>query len=132
MNERGGFMPRYIIADLDAKGGGGWSHIFEVFEPGRGVVHVERECRFVFDVDEFSLIHLDVLIDGRMVAASECDLLDVQDSLVHSNPGAIEDPETFGLTWGDRLPLWCGVAGIAAVSEEAAGDVQIAQGDLFG
>jgi hypothetical protein len=123
MNERGGFMLRYIIANPDAKGGGGWSHIFEVFEPGRGVAHVERECRFVFEVDEFSLIHLDVRIEGRMVAASTCDLLDLQDSLLHSNPGFIEDPEGFGLTKSDRLPSWCAVTDACQVSVE--------QGDLF-
>jgi hypothetical protein len=80
-----------------------WSHIFQVFEAGGGVVHVERECRFVFNVKEFCLIHLDILINGRMVAASVSDLLDLEDSLVHSNPGAIEDPEAFGLPTACRL-----------------------------
>lgn len=108
-------MPRYIIADPNSNAG--WSHIFEVFEPGGGIVHVERECRFVFDVKEFCLIHLDTLIDGRMVAASESDLLDLEDSLVHSNPHVIECPRDSGLSWRNRLPSWCG----GAVSMEASG-----------
>jgi hypothetical protein len=98
---------RYIIADPDQ--GCGWDHIFE--EDGRDV---ERETRFVFDLEEDRLVTADIRRDWKWRAASAEELSDLQDSLVDANRDALDYPDEWALIEDDVLPDWAGQAGSPA------------------
>jgi hypothetical protein len=92
-------LSRYIIADPDA--GNGWGHIFS-----EGDAERERVTRFVFDSEASALIHLDVY-RGSVIAATDVEIADVEDSLKNANIEALENPEDWGLIGSDTLPPWC-------------------------
>jgi hypothetical protein len=100
-------MAGYIIADPASNTG--WSHLFEKRMPVAGklcTVVIELECRFVYEVSERRLLHLDLLLESGTSAASEEDLWDLEDSLNHANPDAIDNPLDWGLTVSSNLPSW--------------------------
>jgi len=97
---------RYIIADPSL--GLGWGHIFSETDPETGAKRErERFTRFVFDLDEMKLIHLDIDSRGGMVPADAIQMADLQDSLVNANSEALEDPDYWGLIASNELPRWC-------------------------
>lgn len=98
-------MSKYIIAAVD-KNSGGWSHLFV---EGFGVSSrtIERLCRFVFDVERNYIVRLDIQIDGRWSMATPAQALDVEDSLIHSNADALDNPADYGLRSRNGLPRWC-------------------------
>lgn len=97
-------MSRYIIADPDQ--GAGWGHIFEDVRIGGSVQSRERMLRFVFDLEENRIEHLEVQWGNQWIEGSRYDLADVEDSLKNANPGALEDPVYWGLLVSDDLPDW--------------------------
>jgi hypothetical protein len=98
-------MSKYIVC-VASKNSGGWNHLF-LEQCGDQSRTVERLCRFVFDVEQNTIVHLDIQIDGRWLTATWGQALDVQDSLVHSNAGALDCPADFGLARSNCLPRWC-------------------------
>lgn len=101
-------MPRYIVADPDQ--GKGWGHIFSEFDELDRPVERERMTRFVFDVEQACLVHLEIDRIG-MAVANAIEIADVEDSLKNANPDALKDPETWGLIGSDVLPEWCAPSG---------------------
>lgn len=97
-------MARYVIADPDQ--GAGWGHLFEEVRDGGKPKTRERMLRFVFDLEANALVHLDVQWGRAWMEGSRFDREDVEDSLCNANPGALEDPEHWGLISSESLPDW--------------------------
>ncbi len=97
-------MARYVIADPDE--GAGWGHLFENVHGNGKTVTRERMLRFVFDTQAEELVHLDVQLGHKWMEGSRFDREDVEDSLKNANPGALEEPEYWGLLSSDELPEW--------------------------
>jgi hypothetical protein len=100
-------MSRYIIADPSSNSG--WSHLFlrdAVVFGRRQTVVAELQCRFIYDAQECTLLHLDIQEESVLSPASREDLWDLQDSLENANPDAIASPEEWGLTRSTQLPEW--------------------------
>jgi hypothetical protein len=68
---------------------------------------VELECRFVYDVQQGTLLHLDIVDNSGTSPASHAELWDLEDSLNNANPDAIARPQEWGLTVSTKLPGWC-------------------------
>jgi hypothetical protein len=84
-------MRRYIVANE------GWFHLFE---------DLERECRFVLDSHTDELVAADLRLSGQWVPAFRGQYFDLKDSLLHSQPGLFEDPESYGLISANHPPSW--------------------------
>jgi hypothetical protein len=100
-------MTRYIIADPDSNSG--WSHLFlrdAVVFGRRQTVVAELQCRFIYDAQQGTLLHLDIVEENGLNPASQEDLWDLEDSLENANPDAIASPEEHGLTVSTQLPGW--------------------------
>jgi hypothetical protein len=89
----------YIVADEEADL---WGHLFQDAD---GETR-ERNCRFVFDVEEETMIHVEVFQDNAWNTASEDERADVEDSLKNGNPEAIDVPFLLGLRVTNDLPDW--------------------------
>ena len=91
-------MRTYLIAD-------GWTHIFLEYSAGKPV-EVERICRLVLDPNDLRLVRADVKHGDMFIRATSFEADDLLDSLLHGNPGLLEEPESFGLRCGTELPAW--------------------------
>lgn len=90
---------KYIVADAEADL---WEHLFEDAD---GTPR-ERNCRFVYDVEDGVMIHVQIFQDNAWNTASEAERADVEDSLKTGNPEAIDVPLLLGLRVTDDLPDW--------------------------
>jgi hypothetical protein len=95
-------MPTYLSAD-------GWPHIFLESTAGAEPLEVGRICRFVLDSNDLRLLRADVEHGNMFIRATSFEADDLIDSLLHGNPGLLDEPESFGLECGTELPAWCGV-----------------------
>lgn len=92
---------RYVISDQDNHPGSGWSHFF--IEDRK---EVERDTRFVYDMDERTLVSADVKRGNKWHAMSRDEKEDLTDSLENANWKALEEPDGYGLVNSDDLPEW--------------------------
>ena len=85
-------MPcKYLIANA-------WNHIFEGRTPS--------EVRFVFNVAEETISHMQICTHEGWEAAMRQQAEDVLDSLLNANPEALDYPGNYGLTKSNHLPAW--------------------------
>lgn len=85
---------RYIVGE--------WSHIF----PGGRA----EDLRLAIDAGTNRITAMQVFRDGEYSDASRFEIAEVQDSLKSSNEGIFTEPEDFGLSIGEQLPVWAAPA----------------------
>lgn len=81
---------------------GDWTHLFSI-------ARREDAVRFVFDTRDNRIVAMQVAdgpVGGSYVNATSAQIADVEDSLKNANPGALEDPDDWGLTRAYEPPAW--------------------------
>lgn len=95
---------------------GDWTHLFSI-------ARREDAVRFVFDTRDDRIVAMQVAdgpVGGSYVNATSAQIADVEDSLKNANPGALEDPDDWGLTRAYEPPAWAIEVGLVERESEPA------------